>query len=136
MNWMFTSSFREVKDGFSLRPGLKAQLFKTERFKFGINFFTSINGYKCTSPLGSVRRGYRQRCIVGSIHCEIICNHNSKICGVFGFNSLPVAQGKSYELRCMICGAFQNSSPVQTHSVQNVFHCVMTKNRNYTMVHG
>ena len=27
MNWMFTSRFRKVKDGFSLRPGLKAQLF-------------------------------------------------------------------------------------------------------------
>ena len=42
MSWMFTSRFREVKDGFSLRPGLKAQLFMTERFKFNINFFYFI----------------------------------------------------------------------------------------------
>ena len=50
MSWMFTSRFREVKDGFSLRPGLKAQLFMTERFKFNINFFTLLNRLQMYLP--------------------------------------------------------------------------------------
>lgn len=36
--------------GFSLRPGLKVQLFMTERFKFNINFFTLLNRLQMYLP--------------------------------------------------------------------------------------
>ena len=79
---------------------------------------------------------HRWWCPVGVINNQFTSNHNSNICGVFDFNGIKVTHWNSNELWRMTFRAFQNCSSVGSYSVQNVFHRVMAKNRNYIPMHS